>query len=138
MNADDFILCLRDHLSKLVLDERTFLVEFEAGFSPGKGRGSVVVNFINLPTPRHKERRGGGAESENNRQLFFVNGFHATAAEPADRLVVEQLTNGIGRGADDWAPKMRKKTASPEKIAEYLAKYVNDIAARFEPNFTHE
>ena len=36
-----------------------------------------------------------------------------------------------------WAPKMRGKSGSPDKIAAYVADYINQIAEQFEPNFTH-
>lgn len=137
MNADDFIQALRDSLSPLVRAERTVLVEFDAGYLPGRAKGHVAVNFVNLPVPRFRQRRGGGAEAENNRQLFFVRGFHDLASLPANRLTVEQLTNEIGRPGS-WAPKMRKKTADPAKIAAYLGAYINEVAAEHDPNLSHE
>jgi len=138
VNAEEFIQQLTEGLSTLVLDERAVRADFSPGFSPGPGRGSVVVNFFNLPASRVKERRGGGAEAENNRQLFFVYGFNAGYTEHVDRLSVEQGVNGIYDMRGRAAPRMRKKTAFPEKVAKYLADYINEVASEFPPNFTHE
>ena len=33
---------------------------------------------------------------------------------------------------------MRAKTASPDKIALYLAKYINETAGSVPPNLTHD
>ena len=135
-SANEFLQQLRLNLSPLV-HERALLADYSRGFSPGPGRGSVAINFINLPLNRHQQRRGGGAESENNRQLFMVWGFDADPDSPVEKIKVEQSTNGIG-SSSEWAPKMRSKTASPDKIAAYLANYINEIASQFPPKLTHE
>ena len=70
--ATEFLDILNSNLSPLVDRERTVIATFKSskGFTPLPGHSSIAVNFINLPQERHKERRGGGAESENNRMLF--------------------------------------------------------------------
>jgi hypothetical protein len=137
LSAQEFIDRVNGHLSSTVDQERTLLAEFSSGFSPGPGRGSIAINFINLPKERHRQRRGGGAEAENNRQLFMVWGFDQSINSPVARIKLEQSVNGIGaRGA--WAPKLRARTGEPDKIALYFAKYVNQIAESFPPNYTHD
>ena len=77
MTADQFMLALKERLSVLVHDERTVLLDYHVGLVQGRGRAHVSLTFINLPYPRVRERRGGGAESENNRVLFFANNFNS-------------------------------------------------------------
>ena len=131
MNANDFIEQLELALAH-VRSERTVLARFEAAFLVG--HGSVFVTFINLPYARFKERRGGGAESENNRMLFSVQGFDSYPATPVAKIMVETLVNNI----TPRDQRLRKKTADPAKIAEYLAAYIGKTAESFPPNFTHE
>lgn len=136
-SATDFIHILNDSLNDMVVNDRTVIVTFSKGFVPGPGRGSLTINFINLPEERHRQRRGGGAESENNRQLFMVWGFNETPESPVEKIKLEQSVNGIGYQGI-WAPKLRSKTGSPDKVAAYLSKYINDVADKFPPNYTHE
>ena len=137
MNANQFILLLNKSVSPLVERNRTIVSTFSKGFSPGPGRGSLTINFINLPLLRYMQRRGGGAEAENNRQLFMVWNFNEDPESQVTQVKLEQSINGIG-SSGAWAPKLRAKTGSPDKVAAYLAKYLNDVAAKFEPNYTHE
>ncbi len=134
MNSLDFIGLLNDQLSVLAKDERTVLVAHLPGLVHGPRNGSVSVNLINLPYARWKERRGGGAESQNNRMLFMVNGFGSDPQEKAEKVSVEQLVSSI-MGCSD---RLRKKTATPEKIASYLATFINQVVANFDPRFTHD
>lgn len=99
------------------------------------GYTSVVVNYINLPEEIHSRNEGNGAESENNRMMFSVTGFHPTdpTRPPMDlKVKVELHVSSIGREYN-----LRAKTATPEKIAEYLAAHLNKVAAEVEPKFTH-
>jgi hypothetical protein len=133
--ATEFLDILNSNLSPLVDRERTVIATFKSSkdFTALPGRSSIAVNFINLPQERHKERRGGGAESENNRMLFWISGFNEDPSDPVDRIKIEQSVNSI-RGSRN----MRAKTASPDKIALYLAKYINEIAESVPPNLTHD
>ena len=146
MNALEFTAALEAGLSPLVSGERTVIARFKSsrGYTNRPLQSSIAVNFINLPEARHAQRRGGGAESENNRMLFMIDGFGEDESESVEKVVIEQRVNGLG---DPWGiggerisrPKpLRKKTARPEKIAEYLANYLNDVAANVPPNLTHE
>lgn len=102
--------------------------------------GLVFVNFFNLPSEVFAAREGGGAEAENNRMMFTVSGFDgylysgkSYSKPPANgKLRVEMSVSAFPR-----AMNLRAKAAAPEKIAEYLAAYVNRIAATVPPKFTH-
>jgi len=135
-SANEFMGLLDSHLSPLVDGERTVLARFSSskGFTNRPGQSNVFVNFINLPEDRHSERRGGGAESENNRMLFVIHGFDEDASTPVASVKIIQSVNSLGRGVKD----MRAKSGSPDKIAMYLAKYLNEIAEAVPPNLTHD
>jgi len=134
-SATEFLEILDSTLSPLVDGERTVIANFKSskGFNALPGRSSIAVNFINLSQDRHRERRGGGAESENNRMMFWISGFNEDPSDPVDKIKIEQSVNSI-RGARN----LRAKTASPDKIAIYLAKYINEIAESVPPNLTHD
>jgi hypothetical protein len=141
MNMYEFFADLKSKLSTLIVNNRYVLADSAGSLGyEGRGRGSASVTFINLPYARVKERRGGGAESENNRQLFFVNGFNSGpfVSEGVEKVQIEQLVNNIGVPGGQWSEKLRKKTGSPDKIATYLANYLNEIASAHPPQFTHE
>ena len=133
MSADDFIALLNELLAPVQID-RTIFVAFEKGFVEGPRNGSVYVTFINLPSARVKERRGGRAEAENNRMLFSVDGFSTTPSVEASKVVVESQVNNV----IERERRLRKKTASPQKIAEYLAKHIVEVASSTPPRYTHE
>ena len=133
MSAAQFIQCVRNHLST----DRHILLRYDAGFCPATFRRVVTVNFYNLPSARFNEKRGNGAEAENNRQLFMIWGFNETADSAVAKVKIEQKINGIGSNGA-WAPNMRAKTASPEKVAIYLAQYINKVAADFAPYYSHD
>jgi hypothetical protein len=133
MNPDEFMMSLKQLLDGRVLDERTLLVGFHPGLVRGSSRGYVTVTFINLPYARFKERRGGGAEAENNKLLFIVNGFNSDSSQQSSRVVVEHLVSNL-LGVDH----LRKKTASPEKISAYLADYINRAAMTVAPILSHD
>jgi hypothetical protein len=137
MTLHEFLADLKSKLSPLVTDDRYVLADRTSSLGyEGKGRGAAQVTFINLPYERVRERRGGGAESENNRMLFMVHGFNSgpSGDEGVDRVQVEQLVNNVFPRSEN----MRRKTASPDKIASYVAEYVNRAAAAHEPRLTHE
>ena len=124
--STEFTQALEMALSPLVKNERTILVRISP-FTFDFGANCLVINFINLPRERYNEHRGGGAESENNRQLFFV--------EPTrgGKFKIEQSINNL-----PTTNNMRAKTAEPVKIALYLAKYLNEVAESTQPDLTHE
>lgn len=136
-SAEEFIIHFMSELSPLVIEKRWVRADFSNRFSDRPKSASVSVNFFNLPEDRVKQRRGGGAEGENNRQLFMVWGFEPDASVPVAKVKLDQSINSVGYPGN-WAPKMRAKSGSPEKVAAYLAQYINDVAASFEPNYTHE
>jgi hypothetical protein len=140
MDADQFILSLQAGLSPLVDAERTVYAQFQTSLA--REGGSVYVDFVNLPTPRVEQRRGGGAESENNRTTFWIRGFDKSPADDVDEVRVEQAKNGIyGPGSpsrEGRSPNLRSRTGSPEKIAAYLARYINDVAENYPPSYTHD
>jgi hypothetical protein len=135
MNAHEFVAALERNLLPLVHNERTIVARFSSskGYTSRPFSSSIFVNFINLPEERHRQRRGGGAESENNRMMFTIHGFGEEETMSVDKVKIEHSVNGITS-----RPSLRGKTASPEKIAEYLARYINDVAAQYPPHFTHE
>ena len=134
-SANEFLRLLDANLSPLVDRERTVIAAFKSskGFTNRPGSSHIAVHFINLPRERHQQRRGGGAESENNRMLFWISGFNEDPSDPVDRIKIAQSVNSI-----QGAKSMRAKTASPDKIAIYLAKYINETAESVPPNLTHE
>jgi hypothetical protein len=135
MNFIEFAQTLNDHLSPLVRDDRVVIVRFSSskGFTAKPLQSQVFINFINLPEARHRQKRGGGAESENNRMMFTISGFDAEESTPIDKLKIEQSVSSFPREY-----RMKGKTASPEKIAVYLADHINKIAAENVPSYTHE
>jgi hypothetical protein len=136
MTPAELIAHLESNLSSLAKDDRTVIARYEPGLVRGARTSSVFVYFYNLPFARHRERRGGGAESENNRQLFSISGFHSDPDVSVDKVQVEQLVNNIGSFGS--CPRLRKKTGRPENIAPYLASYINEVALTNEPRLTHE
>lgn len=95
------------------------------------------MNYYNLPEPRVLQKRGGGAEAENNRMLFTISGWGNFENVPVEKVKIEQTVDAIiPRGSN--MRSLRAKTADPRKIAVYLADYLNQIAEMFPPNLTHE
>ena len=135
MNAHEFTAALDRNLSPLVHNERTLIARFSSsrGFTTRPFQSAIYVNFINLPEERHRQKWGGGAESENNRMMFSIHGFGEDETVSVDKVKIEHPVCGITS-----RPSLRGKTASPEKIAEYLAGYINKVAETVPPNFTHE
>jgi hypothetical protein len=138
MTLYEFLADLKSKLSPLVTDDRYVLASSSPslGFH-GRGRGTAQVTFVNLPYERVRERRGGGAEAENNRMLFMVRGFNsgpASEEEGVEQVQVEQLVNNVSPRSEN----MRRKTASPDKVASYVAAYINRAAETHEPRLTHE
>jgi hypothetical protein len=135
MNFIEFAQTLNDHLSPLVRDDRVVIVRFSSskGFTARPLQSQVFINFINLPEARYRQERGGGAENENNRMMFAISGFDTEETTPVAKVKIEHSVSSFPRKYS-----LRGKTASPEKIAVYLADFVNNVAAENAPNLTHE
>lgn len=97
---------------------------------------TVFVHFYNLPIERVKEKRGNGAEAENNRMLFCVEGFakfDPHGEPPKGKVKLETLVSMLDRKY-----KLRGKTDTPAKVAAYLATFLNKVVKQVPPNYTHE
>ena len=88
------------------------------------GHSSVYVRFVNLPKAVVERREGGGAEAENNRATFVI------LPAKGGKVQIEEL-------GSVFVKRLRKKTATPDKIAKYLAAHLKDIVTDVEPRFTH-
>ena len=132
LNANEFVALL----SSLVPAFRQTSVRFQPSLGGERGGGSVYVNFVNLPPD--VGRSGGGAEAENNRASFWVNGFAHDPTLPAATVKVEQAASVFHR---PWlgAPGVpfRAKSGSPEVVARYLAAYLAKVVEAVPPRFTH-
>lgn len=93
--------------------------------TPWCGATAIYVHFYNLPKDVAKLNMGGGAEAENNRQMFRID-FSETKCK------VEHTVNALSREY-----QLRGKTATPEKIAAYLKNHLEKVAREVEPKFTH-
>jgi hypothetical protein len=132
LNANEFVALL----SSLAPGDRRTVARFQPSLGGERGGGSVYVNFVNLPPDVGGS--GGGAEAENNRASFWVNGFAHDPTVPAATVKVEQAASVFHR---PWlgAPGVpfRAKSGSPEVVARYLAAYLARVASAVPPRFTH-
>lgn len=125
--------------SKLKLDGRVVRI---SGHS--KGSGQMFVNFFNLPEAVVGAGRGGGAEAENNRQMFVVVGFDRNDPKAVVPKVKVELSASTLRGEGESYSEsrartnLRGKTGAPAKVAEYLAAHINKMVKEIEPRLTHE
>ncbi len=89
----------------------------------GKTHEMATIEFINAP-----QGKRGGASGENNRFLFFVEGFGKGEGEgpPTGKVKIEQSVHSYHGDLK----RMRGKTAPPEKMVAYLVKYINEAAKR--------
>mgnify|MGYP003422081184 CR=1 FL=1 len=119
----------KELLAALKLNGRRVLIKNQL-----LGRSDAVyINFINLP--EGVGGAGGGAEVENNRMLFRVEGFDKTdehAPPPTGKVKVELQTSALPR-----EHKLRAKAGTPSQIAKYLADFINKIVKDVEPKYTH-
>ena len=88
-------------------------------------RDMVTISFYNVPHEAGKV--AGGAVAMNNRLLMFVDGFARDGGPPPTGKVkfevgAAELLSGAGR------KRPRGKTASPEKVADYVAKIVTEAS----------
>lgn len=83
----------------------------------------MIIDFYNIaPETSHN-----GAHAENNRFSFTVKGFQNTYN--SDNVKIEQGICTAGRNF-----KMRAKTNTPAKIAEYLVTYIEMIKSEVTPS----
>ena len=95
---------------------------------PMGGLDTVWVTLINLP----EEVKAPGAEAENNRMSFSVDGFAPDGGPPPTlKVKVEMRVSALS------GQKLRSKSGPPEVIANYLAQYINNIISTVPPKFTH-
>jgi len=135
MSASKFVDELNDHQSPLVARNCTIKCRFASSrYTTAPNRSMLFVNFYNLPIPRSEQNRGGGAEAENNRMSFIISGF---GEDIEDRVETVRVENRINVFSLKGIKALRAKSGDPYKIAVYLADYINDVAAKIAPNFTH-
>jgi hypothetical protein len=123
-------------LTSMVPADRQTRISFQPSIAGERGGGRVYVNFINLPLGAGGA--GGGAEAENNRASFWIDGFQYDPNIPVAKIKIEQSNNVFHR---PWlgAPGVpfRAKSGSPAVVARYLADYLARIVATVPPRFTH-
>jgi len=135
MSAAQFVEALQ---SKINAEGRVVRIDGKV-----RGTGQIYVNFYNIPAGEAKANRGGGAEAENNRQMFVIGGFdrkddNALAAKVKVELSVNSLSvSGMSYAEAKAKTTLRAKTGSPAKIAEYLAAHINRMVKEIEPRLTH-
>jgi hypothetical protein len=134
-NALTFLDTFNQRVSSLIQHERTLIASYSETYENLK-HGKIHVNLFNLPEDRHRQQRGLGSESANNRFFFEIAGFGKTLEAPVQRVTVKTLiTTGIPQGHP--LRKLPTKTSTPEKIAIYLADYLSQVALEFPPRLTH-
>jgi hypothetical protein len=101
-------------------------LKFRTYEARGSDRGSVYVNFFNLPKSV-SGAEGGGAEAENNRMMFSVY-FSPDGASGKIEMTVSALPREY---------RLRAKTAPLPQLARYLVDFLTKVAADVPPNFTH-
>lgn len=90
--------------------------------------GSVFLQFYNVPTTH--QTRSHGADQENNRIMLTFSGLNGPKAK------VEATVLGPSFGGPAW--KLRAKSGTPEKIADYAAEYLNRAAQKKPYGFTFD
>jgi hypothetical protein len=100
----------------------------------GKRYDTVYVNFINLP--KGVGGSGGGAEAENNRMSFTIEGFGQETPHsppPTGKVKIEARVRALFPAQY----KLRGKTGTPAQVAKYLADFLNKVVKEVEPKYTH-
>lgn len=82
---------------------------------------TIFVNFINAPMGV------GGADAENNRMMFSINGFNVNTDEPVERLRCELVVSV-------YRPKFRTRTSKAEKLVEDIQEFCLKIENDFPPS----
>src|SRR5438093_11858999 len=89
MSATEFI----DVFSSMHPSDRQTSVRFQPSIGGKRGGGRVYVNFINLPPGTTRD----GAEAENNRASFWIEGFDYDPNVSVSKVKVEQSNNVFHR-----------------------------------------
>lgn len=90
--------------------------------------GTVFLQFYNVPTTH--QTRSHGADQENNRIMLTFSGLNGPKAK------VEATVLGPSFGGPDW--RLRAKSGTPEKVAEYAAAFLNRAAQKKPYGFTFD
>jgi len=85
---------------------------------------NVIITFVNLP----KNKPMGGAEEMNNRYQITVDGFSPELGSPPPSGKVKAKTMTGALGFSEAGLKMRGKTATPEKMVDYIAAFLGKLA----------
>lgn len=123
--SEEFIKAVESHLN---LQGRQITFDNESRLA-GNRYDTVFVNFINLPTGHG--RGGGGAEAENNRMSFFIEGFGKETPHsppPTGKVKIEMRVSALPREY-----RLRGKTGTPAQVAKYLADFLNNVVKSVEP-----
>ena len=124
--SEEFIKMVESHLN---LQGRQVHFENRSRLA-GDRYDTVFVNFYNLPTGRGG---GGGAEAENNRMSFVIEGFGRETPHsppPTGRVKIEMRVSAFPREY-----KLRGRTGAPAQVAKYLADFLNKVVKEVEPKF---
>lgn len=127
--SEEFIKAVESHLDlkgrRISFDNESRLV--------GNRYDTVYVHFYNLP--KGVGGAGGGAEAENNRMMFSVDGFGKETPHsppPTGKVKIEMRVSALPREY-----RLRGKTGTPAQVAKYLADFLNKIVREVKPNYTH-
>jgi hypothetical protein len=123
--SEEFIKAVESHLN---LQGRQIRFDNESRLA-GNRYDSVFVNFYNLPTGHG--RGGGGAEAENNRMSFVIEGFGKETPHsppPIGKVKIEMRVSALPREY-----RLRGKTGTPAQVAKYLADFLNNVVKNVEP-----
>jgi hypothetical protein len=124
--SEEFIKAVESHLD---LKGRRIRFDNESRLA-GNRYDSVYVNFINLPMGKG----GDGAEAENNRMSFTIEGFGKETPHsppPTGKIKIEQRVSALPREY-----KLRGRAGTPAQVAKYLADFLNKVVKEVEPRFT--
>jgi hypothetical protein len=88
-------------------------------------KSDVYVNFINVP----KEENPKGAQGENNRMSFWIEGFpEGNEPPPSGKVKIEMSVSALDRKY-----KLRAKTGTPDQIAKYLSDFLKKVTEEVPP-----
>jgi hypothetical protein len=133
MTSDEFIEAVR---SRLDIGDRQIRFDNVNRYMTPNRYDTIFIHYFNLPEGIGDA--GGGAERENNRLMLAVNGFGRGQSEPAPgKVKVSTSVCHLGDPHESRKLALRGKTASPEKMVEYVVNYLNKVARDVPPRLTH-